>query len=152
MVAVLAAVVLGIGAGFAARGHDRILLAIAIACPVLTIAAFAAQLIPGGATECVGTLDGANTCRAVAAVSGWSDPVPYVIAATLAVLSFAPLLSLRSNNAVAVGVAAVLSGLPQVISWGFSDWAPALLAMVTVAVALAIRPRTAGAHGGEAPI
>ena len=64
MLVVLAAVALGVGAGFAARSHDRALLAIAIASPVLAVAAFAAQLIPGGATECVSTLGGSQTCRA----------------------------------------------------------------------------------------
>ena len=73
-----------------------------------------------------------------------------MIATALVVLSLAPLVSLRTGSWVPAASAAVLQAVPQAISWGLSDWAPALLATVAVAFALAIRPRTAGVQGGGA--
>jgi hypothetical protein len=149
----IAAVVVGAGAGWAARGHRRVLLAIAIAAPILAVAAFAAQFVPGGATECTsstivatsgGTTGGtgaADTCRAVAAVSGWSE-LAFFIAASLCLLSLAPLVALRRGRWTGVAVSAGLQLIPQIVSFGgFLDWAPALLATTAVAFALAIQPR-----------
>ena len=150
MLAVLAAVVIGVGVGFVAQGRPRVLLGLAVAAPLLAVAALAAQFVPGGATECTGTLSGPNTCRAMPAVSGWSL-LAFAIALAVVVLSFAPLISLRTGSWIPAGLAAVLQALPIMISWGLSDWAPALLATIAVAFALAVRPRTVGVHGGGAP-
>lgn len=152
MFAVLIALVVGGGVGVLSSSRDGTIRFIAIAAPLLAIAALVGQVVPGGAHSCTGSLDGTSTCQAAAAISGWSGPTPYVIAAALVVLSLAPLLSLYTRSWMPAAAAAALQVVPLAISWGFSDWAPALLATVAVAFALAIRPRTAGAHGGAAHI
>ena len=146
----LVALFIGGGAGLLITGRRGTIQFIAIATPLLAAAAFVSQVLPGGAQSCTGTIDGTTTCQAAAAISGWSGPLPYAIAAALVVLSLAPLLSFYTGSWVPAAAAAVLQTVPQVISWGFSDWAPALVATVAVAAALALRPRVAGAHSGGA--
>ena len=142
MLIAVAAVIVGAGVGWAARGHRRVLLVLAVAAPVLAVAAFAAQFVPGGAMECTSsTVGGADACRALPAVSGWSE-LAYFIAVALCILALAPLVSLRyAGGWLLIGISAGLQLIPQIISFGgFIDWAPALLATVAVAFALAMRP------------
>src|SRR5437868_4435055 len=128
---------LAVGAlGLIARGHRRVVLAIAIAAPILSVLALAAQFLPGGAESCTSTTSGPAVCHAEPAVSGWSGPLPFAIAVALIALSLAPLASVRTGRWWPVAASAVLQAIPQVISFGgFLDWAPALA--MTIAVAFA---------------
>jgi hypothetical protein len=126
----------------------------AFAAPILSLFALAAQFVPGGAESCTGSLDGTSVCQALPAVSGWEGPLPYAIAASLVLLSLAPLVSLRTGSWWPAAVSALLQAVPQVISFGgFVDWAPALL--VTIAIAFAApslrRPRSQTADSHREP-
>lgn len=131
-------VALAVGAlGFLARGHQRVVLALAIATPVLSVLAFAAQFVPGGYESCTSTIGGSTVCHAEPAVSGWDGPLPLAIAIALILLSFVPLASARNGKWWPAAVSAFLQAIPQVISFGgFLDWAPALA--MTIAVAFAV--------------
>ena len=134
------ALLLGALFGFVVRGRGRIVLALAIATPLVALLAFSAQFVPGGAMECTASTSGAEACRSLPAVTGWSQPA-FAIAVLLEVLAFAPLVSVRLSNPWPAAGAAVLQAVFQVISFGgFIDWAPALLLTITVAFALAWRP------------
>ena len=136
---------LALGAlGLIARGHRRVVLAIAIAAPILSVLALAAQFLPGGAESCTSTISGPTICHAEAAVSGWSGPLPFAIAIALIALSLVPLASVRTRNWWPAAASGALQAIPQVISFGgFLAWAPALA--VTIAMAFAVVPsRTAG--------
>ncbi len=129
---------LAVGAlGLLARGHRRIVLILAFAAPILSVVAFAAQFVPGGAESCTASTGGPNVCQSVPAVSGWGGPLPYLIAVGLILLSLAPLASVRTGKWWPAAASALLQAVPQVISFGgFIDWAPALALTVGVAFAL----------------
>ncbi len=129
---------LAVGAlGLLARGHRRVVLALAFAAPILSVVAFAAQFVPGGAESCTSSAGGSNVCQSVPAVSGWGGPLPYLIAIGLILLSLVPLASVRTGKWWPAAASALLQAVPQVISFGgFVDWAPALA--VTVGVAFAV--------------
>jgi len=134
MVILPLALILGAGLGLVMRNRRRLILAVAIAAPVLSIVALAAQFVPGGGESCTSTTSGASSCQAVPAVEGWDGPLPFAIALALIVLSLAPLVSARTGAWWPAAAAAFLQAIPQVISFGgFIDWAPALLATVGVA-------------------
>src|SRR2546430_1871192 len=136
---------LAVGAlGLLARGRWRLVLVLAVAAPVLSVLAFVAQFVPGGAESCRVSSGGLNICQSLPAVSGLAGPLPYLIATALIVLSLAPLASVRTKRWWPAAVSAVLQAVPQVISFGgFIDWAPALAVTIAVAFAL-LGPRTAG--------
>lgn len=132
------ALILGAGLGFAMRNRRRLILAVAIAAPLLSAVALVAQFIPGGGESCTSTTSGASSCQAVPAVEGWDGPLPFAIAFALIVLSAAPLVSARTGAWWPATASAALQAIPQVISFGgFIDWAPALLATVGVACGVA---------------
>lgn len=133
--------ILGAGIGLLVRGHRRVVFLIAAIAPVLSVSAFALQFVPGGAEECQSSTSGSTVCHSLPAISGWSGPLPYAIAVCLVVLSLAPIVSVRLGSWWLAAVSAVLQAAPQVISFGgFIDWAPALLATISVAFALAWQP------------
>lgn len=137
MVILPLALVLGAGLGLVMRNRRGLILAFAIAAPILSIVALAAQFVPGGGESCQSSTFGTSTCQAVPAVEGWDGPVPFAIAFALIVLSLAPLVSALTGAWWPAAVAAFLQAIPQVISFGgFLDWAPALLATVGVACAV----------------
>ena len=114
----------------------RAVLVLAIAAPILSVLAFAAQFVPGGAESCSSSTEGPTVCQSLPAISGWGGPGPYAIAIVLILLSLAPLVSLRTGKRWPATVSAVLQVIPQVISFGgFIFWAPALA--VTIAFAAA---------------
>src|SRR5256885_17164441 len=85
---------LALGAlGLIARGHRRVVLAIAIAAPILSVLALAAQFLPGGAESCTSTISGPTVCHAEPAGSGGSGPLPFGIAIPLIARSPGPLAS-----------------------------------------------------------
>lgn len=138
---------LAVGAlGYFARGHRRAVLSMAIAAPILSLLAFAAQFVPGGVETCSSSTDDSSLCRSLPAVSAWAGPLPYLIAFALVVLSLAPLVSVRTGRRWPAVVSAVLQAIAQVISFGgFVDWAFALAATIAVAFALAGQARTPSA-------
>jgi hypothetical protein len=126
--------------GLLARGHRRVIWLLVVAAPILSIVAFAAQFVPGGAEACTSSAEGTN-CLPLPAVSGWGSPLPYVIAVGLILLSLAPLASVRSGKWWPAAVSALLQAVPQVVSFGgFVDWAPALVATIAVVFAVAATP------------
>jgi hypothetical protein len=129
---------LAVGAlGLLARGHRRVILILAFAAPILSVVAFGAQFVPGGAESCTSSSGGSLVCQSLPAVSGWGGPSPYVIAIGLILLSLAPLASVRTGKWWPAAASALLQAVPQVISFGgFIDWAPALALTVGVAFAL----------------
>ena len=129
---------LAVGAlGLLARGHRRVVLILALAAPILSVVAFAAQFVPGGAESCASSAGGPNVCQSVPAVSGWGGPLPYLIAVALILLSLAPVASVHTGKWWPAAASALLQAVPQVISFGgFIDWAPALAVTVGVAFAL----------------
>lgn len=132
------ALILGAGLGFVMRNRRRLILAVAIAAPLVSVVALVAQFVPGGGESCQSSTFGTSTCQAVPAVQFWDGPVPYAIAVALIVLSLAPLVSARTGAWWPAAASAALQAIPQVISFGgFIDWAPALLATVGVACAVA---------------
>jgi hypothetical protein len=132
------ALILGAALGLTLRNHGRAVTAVALVTPLLSVAALVVQFIPGGAEECTSTLDGSMVCHVVAAVSGWSGPLPYAIAGCLVLLACAPLVSARTGAWPVSAVSAALQAVPQVISFGgFVAWGPALLATVAVTFAIA---------------
>ena len=134
-------VVLGIGAtGLLARGHRRVVWLLAIAAPLLSVLALAAQFRPGGAESCTSSINGTSACQSLPAVSGWDGPLPFVIAAVLILLSLAPLGSAHTCKWWPAAVSALMQLVAQGISFGgFIEWAPALA--VTIAVAFAVTPQ-----------
>ena len=131
------AVVLGAAFGAAIRNHRRWIIGTAVAAPVLATIALIVQFVPGGYESCQSTTAGADTCQALPAVDGWS-PLAFAIAFGLIALSFAPVASAIRGAWWIAAASAVLQSIPQVISFGgFLDWAPALLATVAVAFAVA---------------
>lgn len=138
---------LAVGAlGYFARGHRRAVLSVAIAAPILSLVALAAQFVPGGVETCSSSTDGSSLCRSLRAVSAWAGPLPYLIAVALVVLSLAPLVSVRTGRRWPAVVSAVLQAIAQVISFGgFVDWAFALAATIAVAFALGGQARTPSA-------
>jgi hypothetical protein len=132
------ALIVGAGLGFAMRNRRRLILAVAIAAPLVSVAALVAQFVPGGGESCTSTTSGASSCQAVPAVEGWDGPLPFAIAFALILVSLAPLVSARTGAWWPAAISAVLQAIPQVISFGgFIDWAPALLATVGVACGVA---------------
>lgn len=154
------ALIVGAGLGLILRNRRRAIGSLAVLAPVLAVLALVAQFIPGGADECSSRLTSGlssalSVCQAVPAVSGWSGPLPYAIAGCLVLLSFAPLVSVRSGAWWVSAASAAVQAVPQVISFGgFVDWAPALLATVAVTFAIALSARPAGfsspGHAGRA--
>ncbi|TMF34714.1 MAG: hypothetical protein E6I30_05815 [Chloroflexi bacterium] len=138
-------VALAVGAlGLLARGRRRVVLTLAVAAPILSVLALAAQYLPSGLESCTASTSGPMVCRSLPAVYAWAGPVPYLIAIGLIVLSLAPLASARVGKWWPAAASALLQAIPQVISFGgFIDWAPALAVTIAVAFAL-IGPRTAG--------
>jgi len=138
-------VALAVGAlGLLARGRRRVVLTLAVAAPILSVLALAAQYLPSGLESCPASTSGPMVCRSLPAVYAWAGPVPYLIAIGLIVLSLAPLASARVGKWWPAAASALLQAIPQVISFGgFIDWAPALAVTIAVAFAL-IGPRTAG--------
>src|SRR5438132_7184472 len=104
---------LAVGAlGFLIRGHRRVILIVAIAAPTLSVLAFAAQFVPGGAESCTSSTTGPTVCQSLPAVSGWDGPLPYSIAVGLVWLSVAPLLSVRIGKWWARGGFGRAAGCP----------------------------------------
>ncbi len=138
-------VALAVGAlGLLARGRRRVVLTLAVAAPILSVLALAAQYLPSGLESCTASTSGPMVCRSLPAVYAWAGPVPYLIAIGLIVLSLAPLASARVGKWWPAAASALLQAIPQVISFGgFIDWAPALAVTIAVAFAL-LGPRTAG--------
>jgi len=137
-------VALAVGAlGLLARGHRPVVLTLALAAPILSVLALAAQYLPSGLESCTASTSGPMVCHSLPAVYAWDGPVPYLIAMGLIALSLAPLASVRVGKWWPAAASALLQAIPQVISFGgFIDWAPALT--VTIAVAFGMtRPRTA---------
>jgi hypothetical protein len=122
--------------GLLARGHRRVVLILAIAAPVLSMVAFAAQLLPGGVQSCTSSTSGPDVCQSLPAVSAWGGPLPFLIAGALFFLSLAPLASVRAKSWWPAAISALLQAIPQVISFGFLAWAPALALTIAVAFAL----------------
>lgn len=138
--------------GLVARGHRPVIKAIAVLAPRLSIVALVAQFVPGGAQTCESSTTGPSVCHALPAVSGWGGPPPFAIAGTLILLSVAPLISVRTGAWWLAAVSAGLQSIPQVISFGgFVDWAPALLATMAVAFAIAWSKPNEGAESRHAP-
>jgi hypothetical protein len=132
------ALIFGAAIGLLARGHRRAVILIAISAPVLSVAAFALQFVPGGAEECQSSISGSTVCHSLPAVSGWDGPFPYAIATCLVLLSLAAPVSIRVNRWWIPATSAVLQSVPQVISFGgFLDWTPALIATTSIAFAIA---------------
>src|SRR5207302_5734272 len=105
---------LAVGAlGFLIRGHRRVVLIVAIAATILSVLAFAAQFVPGGAESCTSSTTGPTVCQSLPAVSGWDGPLPYSIAVGLVWLSVAPLLSVRIGKWWPAAASAVLQAVPQ---------------------------------------
>lgn len=137
MVIPLLAVLLGAPIGLAIRGRKRVVMAVALAVPVLAILGFAAQLVPGGVEECSSSTSGTDVCKQLPAIAAWSGPLPFLIAVLLVVLALAPLLSVRTRTWWIAAASAGLQAIAQVVSFGaFVAWAPALLATVIVAFAV----------------
>jgi hypothetical protein len=112
------------------------LLILAIATPILSVLALAAQFVPGGYESCSSSTSGPTVCQSLPAVSGWGGPLPYTIAVVLILLSLAPLVSMRTGKRWPATVSAVLQVIPQVISFGgFLFWAPALVTTIAFAIA-----------------
>ena len=131
------ALVLGAAIGLAIRGRKHVVIAVAIAAPLLAVLALVAQFIPGGAEECRSSSSGATVCEALPAITAWSGPLPFLVAVVLCVLALAPLVSVRLRRWWVAAASAALQAIAQVVSFGgFIDWAPALLATVVVAVAV----------------
>lgn len=138
MVLLPLAMILGAGLGLVIRNRRRLILAVAVAAPILSVVALVAQFVPGGGESCQSSTFGTSTCQAVPAVQGWDGPLPFVIAFALMALSLAPLVSARTDAWWPAAASAALQAIPQVISFGgFLDWAPALLATVGVACGVA---------------
>lgn len=138
MIIPVLALMLGAGLGFVIRDRRRLILAVAIAAPIVSVVALVAQFVPGGGESCQSTTLGTSSCQAVPAVRGWDGPLPFAIAFALIVLSVAPLVSARRGAWWPAAASAALQAIPQVISFGgFIDWAPALLATVGVACGVA---------------
>jgi hypothetical protein len=117
------------------------LLILAIATPILSVLALAAQFVPGGYESCSSSTEGPSVCQSLPAVSGWAGPLPYTIAIVLILLSLAPAVSMRTGKRWPATVSAVLQVIPQVISFGgFLFWAPALVATVAFAIAFTEAP------------
>ena len=133
---------LAIGAiGLLARGHRRVVLILAFAAPILSVGAFTAQFVPGGAESCTASTGGPNVCQSLPAVSGWDGPLPYIIAIGLILLSLGPLASVRTGKWWPAAASGLLQAVPQVISFGgFIDWAPALAVTAVVAFAFVGAP------------
>src|SRR6266576_5713476 len=90
---------LALGAlGLLARGHRRVVLALALAAPILSVLALAAQYLPGGLESCTSSTSGPTVCHAEPAVSGWSGPLPFAIAIALIALSLGPLATVRTGH------------------------------------------------------
>ena len=138
-------VAIAVGAlGLLARGRRRVVLTLAVAAPILSVLALAAQYLPSGLESCTASTSGPMVCRSLPAVYAWAGPVPYLIAIGLIVLSLAPLASVRVGKWWPAAASALLQVIPQVISFGgFIDWAPALAVTIAVAFAL-LGPRTTG--------
>lgn len=131
------ALVLGAALGAAIRNHRRVIVATAIAAPVLATIALVAQFVPGGYESCQSSTSGAGSCRTLPAVAGWS-PLAFAIAFVLIAIAFAALASAITGAWWLAAASAILQGIAQVASFGgFLDWAPALLATVAVAFAVA---------------
>lgn len=131
------ALILGAIIGLLVRRRPRLFRPLALATPVLSLLALAAQFVPGGMQRCTSSLGGQLSCEALPAVAAWSGPVPYAIAAALVLLSLGPLLAVRTGSRVPVAAAALLQAVPHVISFGgFVAWGPALLPTVAVAFAV----------------
>lgn len=128
-------------------GHSRIVLAVAIAAPILSVAALGAQFIPGGVESCTSTTEGGSSvCQSLPAISAWAGPLPYAIAAALILLSLAPLASVLAGRRLPAVASAILQALPQVMSFGgFIAWAPVLVATIVVAIAMSESRRRATA-------
>ena len=126
-------------------GHRRIVLALAVAAPILSLAALGAQFIPGGVESCSSTTEGTSVCQSLPAITAWTGQLPFAIAAALIVLSFAPVAGVVAGKRWPVVASAILQVVPQVISFGgFIAWAPALLATIVVAIVLSeSRPTSA---------
>jgi hypothetical protein len=119
----------------------RAVLIVAMATPILSVLAFAAQFVPGGYESCTSSIEGPTVCHSLPAVSGWGGPLPYTIAIVLILLSLAPLVSMRTGKRWPATVSAVLQVIPQVISFGgFLFWAPALVATIAFAIAFTEAP------------
>lgn len=122
-------------------GRRRAVLIVAIAVPILSVLAFAAQFVPGGVQSCSSSTDGPTVCQSLPAVSGWGGPLPYAIAIALVLLSLAPLVSVSTGKRWPATVSALLQVIPQVISFGgFIAWAPALAATIAFAFAFTGTP------------
>jgi hypothetical protein len=149
MFILLPALAIGI-LGLLARGRPRVVLVLAIAAPVFSIAAFAAQLLPGGVQSCTSSTSGPAVCQSLPALSAWGGPLPFLIAGALFLLALAPLASVRAGSWRPAAISAALQAVPQVISFGFLDWAPALAVTIAVAAALS-GPRPVHAAVGSPP-
>jgi hypothetical protein len=122
-----------------------VLLILAIATPILSVLALAAQFVPGSYESCTSSTEGPSVCQSLPAVSGWGGPLPYTIAIVLILLSLAPAVSMRTGKRWPATVSAVLQVIPQVISFGgFLFWAPALVATVAFAIAFTEAPPLRG--------
>jgi hypothetical protein len=130
------------------------LLILAIATPILSVLALAAQFVPGGYESCSSSTEGPSVCQSLPAVSGWAGPLPYTIAIVLILLSLAPAVSMRTGKRWPATVSAVLQVIPQVISFGgFLFWAPALVATVAFAIAFTeAPPLRVPAPSGQPPV
>src|SRR5438094_708944 len=77
-------VALAVGAlGLLARGRRRVVLTLAVAAPILSVLALAAQYLPSGLESCTASTSGPMVCRSLPAVYAWAGPVPYLIAIEL---------------------------------------------------------------------
>ncbi len=129
-----------------------VLLILAIATPILSVLALAAQFVPGGYESCTSSIEGPTVCRSLPAVSGWGGPLPYTIAIVLILLSLAPVFSMRTGKRWPSTGSAVLQVIPQVISFGgFLFWAPALVATIAFAIAFTEASPLRGAAGSGPP-
>ena len=139
---ILAPAVVAGALGLLLRGRRRSTAALAWGTPALSLLAMLVQYLPIGGVECQSTTTGSQVCRSLPAVAFWGGPGPYLIAFGLIVLSFAPLLTLRTGRRWPTVVSAVLQAVAQVVSFGgFLAWGPALL--TTCAFAFAFEPESA---------